>query len=71
MTLKPFPSLLGALLLLTSCGSRTPLRQTECYGPLETSSSASTVQTKSGPVAGYVDDGVFIYKGILRFPNSR
>jgi len=64
MTLKPFPSLLGALLLLTSCGSRTPLRQTECYGPLETSSSASTVQTKSGPVAGYVDDGVFIYKGI-------
>jgi len=64
MTLKPFPSLLGALLLLTSCGSRTPLRQTECYGPMETSSSASTVQTKSGPVAGYVDDGVYIYKGI-------
>ena len=31
---------------------------------LETSAKASTVQTGSGPVAGYIEDGVFTYKGI-------
>ena len=31
---------------------------------LETSAKASTVQTASGPVAGYIEDGVYTYKGI-------
>ena len=63
MTLKPNPALLLAATLAVSCGqpSRSPI---ECYGSLETSARQTTVKTVSGPVAGYVDDGVFIYKGI-------
>ena len=63
MTLKPNPALLLAATLAVSCGqpSRSPI---ECYGSLETSAKQTTVKTVSGPVAGYVDDGVFIYKGI-------
>ncbi len=63
MTLKPASLLLGAAVLLAACGQ--PARKhVECYGKLETSTKTTTVQTVSGPVAGYVDDGVWIYKGI-------
>ena len=63
MTLKPNPVFLLAATLAVSCGQ--PSRsQVECYGSLETSARQTTVKTMSGPVAGYVDDGVFIYKGI-------
>ena len=63
MTLKPNPAFLLAAMLAASCGQ--PSRsQVECYGSLETSAKQTTVKTVSGPVAGYVDDGVFIYKGI-------
>ena len=33
-------------------------------GEIITSSNATTVETESGKVAGYVEDGVYIYKGI-------
>ena len=62
-TLKLLTALLGISLLLVSCG-RNVRRSQECFTCLETSARASTVQTQSGPVAGYVDDGVYIYKGI-------
>ena len=63
MTLKPSHALFGVLFLLSACGQ--PARhRSECPGSLETSSRATTVQTVSGPVAGYVDDGVYVYKGI-------
>jgi para-nitrobenzyl esterase len=63
MTLKPNPAFLLAATLAVSCGQ--PSRsQVECYGGLETSAKQTTVKTVFGPVAGYVDDGVFIYKGI-------
>ena len=64
MALKQISLILGTALLLTACGGRGLHGRSECPGALETSAAASTVQTKSGPVAGYVDDGVFIYKGI-------
>lgn len=64
MTLKPDRLLLGLLLLTVSCGHPAGRHAVECYGALETSAKATTVQTQSGPVAGYIDDGVFIYKGI-------
>ena len=64
MALKQISLILGTALLLTACGGRGLLGRSECAGALETSAAASTVQTKSGPVAGYVDNGVFIYKGI-------
>ena len=63
MTPKTTIVLLGTLLLLSACGQ--PVRhRSECLGSLETSARATTVQTVSGPVAGYIDDGVYIYKGI-------
>jgi para-nitrobenzyl esterase len=63
MTLKPYIAFLLAATLAVSCGQPSR-RRVECLGVLETSAKLTTVQTTSGPVAGYVDDGVFIYKGI-------
>ena len=63
MTQTPYLAFPLVALLVLSCGQ--PSRRTaECYGSLETSAKQTTVKTVSGPVAGYVDDGVFIYKGI-------
>ena len=63
MTLKQNLAFLLAATLAASCG-QPAVKHVECVGPLETSAKNTTVQTVSGPVAGYVDDGVFIYKGI-------
>ena len=63
MTLKPNLVLLLAMTLAVSCGQPSR-RAVEYVGSLETSAKQTTVKTVSGPVAGYVDDGVFIYKGI-------
>ena len=63
MTLKHSLAFLLVAAMAVSCGS--PARKhVECLGSLETSAKATTVQTVSGPVSGYIDDGVFIYKGI-------
>ncbi len=65
MTLKPV--ILPAcflLLVLASCGQPDRRGAAVSAAALETSARNTTVQTVSGPVAGYVDDGVFIYKGI-------
>ena len=63
MTLRPAIILLGSLSLLMACGQ--PARhRSDGPGSLETSAKLTTVETVSGPVAGYIDDGVFIYKGI-------
>ena len=58
-------TLLAAVLLTAACSCPSGNRP-QAAGPaaLETSAKASTVQTASGPVAGYIDDGVFIFKGI-------
>ena len=63
MTLRPDLAFLCVAMLVVSCG-QPHRQQAECFGVLETSAKLTTVQTVSGPVAGYVDDGVFIYKGI-------
>ncbi len=47
-------------LVLASCGSG---QQTETK-QLDSSTNAALVQTQQGTVAGYVEDGVYIYKGI-------
>ena len=64
MTLNHTVLLLGSLFLIAACNSSKVRGGSECPGELETSAALSTVQTKSGPVAGYIDDGVYIYKGI-------
>ena len=64
MTQKTAFSCLLALVVALSCGQ--PVRQgsVQCLSSLETSARLTTVETGSGPVAGYIDDGVYIYKGI-------
>lgn len=65
MTLKPIAYLIGISLLLASCGQPVSRRSSEqCLSALETSAKNTTVQTQNGPVAGYIDNGVYIYKGI-------
>ena len=64
MTLKSFSALMASLIVLAACSGPVTRRSSKCLSALETSTGASTVQTLSGPVAGYVDDGVYIYKGI-------
>lgn len=64
MTLRPSFLIATALLAASCCGGTASRRAASCPGELETSAKATTVQTVSGPVAGYIDDGVYIYKGI-------
>ena len=64
MTLKLNLTLMAAALLMVSCGQPVQRNSSWCASSLETSAKASTVNTVSGPVAGYIDDGVYIYKGI-------
>lgn len=51
--------------ILCGCGS-SPGKASFCAvsGEIIASSSVGTVQTENGMVSGYVDDGIFIYKGI-------
>ena len=65
MALKQLTAILSLSVLLLSacCGNGGRLTASKACA-LETSTKLTTVTTKSGPVAGYIDDGVFIYKGI-------
>ncbi len=61
----PVLALTAAALLSAACSCPSGNRPAKAApAELETSAKASTVQTASGPVAGYVDGGVFIFKGI-------
>ena len=61
----PVLALTAAALLAAACSCPSGNRPAKAApAELETSAKASTVQTASGPVAGYVDGGVFIFKGI-------
>ena len=65
MNILPVVSLTAAVLLTAACSCPSGNRPEKTVpAPLETSTKASIVQTVSGPVAGYIDDGVYIYKGI-------
>ena len=63
MTPKSLAALALGALILSSCGGRIQGSQ-ECLSSLETSAKSTTVSTTSGQVAGYIDGGVYIYKGI-------
>ncbi len=66
MTLKlPLTCLLFAALAgLATCGQAPRCAKVENLSSLETSAKMSTVTIQSGPIAGYVDGGVYIYKGV-------
>ncbi|NLZ20217.1 MAG: carboxylesterase/lipase family protein [Bacteroidales bacterium] len=55
--------LLAACFAIHACAPDRP-HSGQSLHSLETSAKASTVQTVSGPVAGYIEDGVYTYKGI-------
>lgn len=64
MTLRPCFAIFGISLLLAACGQPVRRSAGECLSSVETSAKSTTVLSQSGPVAGYIDDGVYIYKGI-------
>lgn len=64
MKLQMVILLSAAALLAAACSSPVTRQSSPAAAPLETSAKAATVSTQSGPVAGYIDDGVFIFKGI-------
>ena len=56
--------MIAVCLVPLSCGTGNPTVKSEVHHELETSAKAATVQVQSGAVAGYVEDGVFTFKGI-------
>ena len=64
MTQRTAFSCLLALFVAVSCAQPVQRGSSQCFSSLETSARLTTVETASGPVAGYIDDGVYIYKGI-------
>ena len=64
MKLHLATALTAAAMLAAACGAPDTRQTNESAAPLETSAKAATVQTQSGPVAGYVDGGVYIFKGL-------
>ncbi len=64
MRTGPILILAAAALALASCGGGGAPASQPPVCQLETSARLTTAQTTSGPVAGYIDGGVYIYKGI-------
>uniref|UniRef100_S0DF61 Putative esterase n=1 Tax=termite gut metagenome TaxID=433724 RepID=S0DF61_9ZZZZ len=54
----------AALLLLPSCHGGASRGKTPCDGEITADSSHAIVKTTSGEVAGYIDQGIFTFKGI-------
>lgn len=62
---KFLPLLVIACLCLTSYGQSTSCKQqSDVNGAIVASSSDAVVQTEAGKVAGYLEDGIYKYKGI-------
>ncbi|MBR1570114.1 MAG: carboxylesterase/lipase family protein [Bacteroidales bacterium] len=64
MRTRPILILAAAALALASCGGGGAPAARKAACTLETSARLTTAQTQSGPVAGYIEDGVYTYKGI-------
>lgn len=64
--LKRITFIIAAVAVLSGCGSCNGHRckSVECPDEVVSSAEATTVKTESGKVAGYIQDGIFIYKGI-------
>jgi para-nitrobenzyl esterase len=56
--------MIAACLVPLSCGTGNPTEKSDVQHELETSAKSATVQIQSGAVAGYIEDGVFTFKGI-------
>lgn len=64
--LKRITFIIAAVAVLSGCGSCNGHRSksVECPDEVVSSAEATTVKTESGKIAGYIQDGIFIYKGI-------
>ena len=56
--------MIAVCLVPLSCGTGNPTVKADVQHELETSAKAATVQIRPGAVAGYIEDGVFTFKGI-------
>jgi para-nitrobenzyl esterase len=56
--------MIAVCLVPLSCGTGDPTVKADVHHVLETSARAATAQIQSGTVAGYIEDGVFTFKGI-------
>ena len=57
-----FYALLISSACLLSCVEKQPIKTRP--GELIASSTAAIAETEAGKVAGYIDEGIFIFKGI-------
>ena len=63
MTLKTM-TIAAAALLIAAVGCCDASKKHCCNSELQTSAEATLVQTDKGDVAGYIDNGIYTYKGI-------
>ncbi len=63
---KNFTMLTFSLLVLFACGSAAKMKQdsTAEPGEITASSAIAVAETEYGRVGGYVEDGIYIYKGV-------
>ena len=65
---KQFLSVLAfTAILLSSCGGTAKIEKASACGQegeITASSATAIAETESGKVAGYVENGIYIYKGI-------
>ena len=65
---KQFLSVLAfSAILLSSCGGTAKMESVPACGQkgeITASSTVAVAETESGKVAGYVENGIYIYKGI-------
>ena len=64
MAPKLIPAILCLAAVLSACSGGCHHTSGHKACALETSAKLTTVHTRSGPVAGYIEDGVYTYKGI-------
>ena len=64
MTPRLLTVILCLSMVVSACSGGCHSRAERKAVTLETSAKLTTVSTQSGPVAGYIEDGVYTYKGI-------
>ena len=64
---------LASLLILSSCGQTAGVKTAgaqQATGEIIASSETAVAQTESGKVGGFLQDGIYIYKGCLLYTSD-
>ena len=64
MTFRTLTIAAAIMLITSSCCNDASKKQNGKSSELQTSAQSTLVQTDKGQVAGYIDNGIFTYKGI-------